>query len=88
MKENTKSALGGKIRIRRDKKGRRGKTVTIISGMPLGNRALLEMAAELKRISGTGGSVKNGEILIQGDRCESMIRILQEKGYDVKKIGG
>jgi len=77
-----------KIRIRRDKKGRRGKTVTIISGLPLGEKALLEMAAEFKRKCGTGGSVKNREILIQGDRAKVLLQILEKKGYKAKISGG
>lgn len=77
-----------KIRIRRDKKGRRGKTVTVISGLPLSEKALLEIAAEFKRKCGTGGSVKNREILIQGDRCQILLQLLAEKGYDAKISGG
>lgn len=78
----------GKIRIRRDKKGRRGKTVTIISDLPLSEKALLEMAAEFKRKCGTGGSVKNREILIQGDRGKELLQILEKKGYKAKISGG
>ncbi|MFC1501922.1 stress response translation initiation inhibitor YciH [bacterium] len=86
--DQTQQRSQSKIRIRRDKKGRRGKTVTVISGLPLSDKALLEMAAEFKRKCGTGGSVKNREILIQGDRCQKLLQLLAEKGYDVKISGG
>jgi len=76
-----------KIRIRLDKKGRRGKTVTIISGLPLGEKALQEIAAEFKRKCGTGGSVKNREILIQGDRGKKLLQLLEKKGYKAKISG-
>jgi translation initiation factor 1 len=82
------SARGEKIRVRKDKKARRGKTVTIISGIPLNENGLLELASELKRKCGTGGSVKDGEILIQGDRIELSIDFLKEKGYSAKRAGG
>ena len=81
-------ARGEKIRVHRDKKARRGKTVTIISGIPLNENGLRELASELKRKCGTGGSVKNGEILIQGDRIELSIDFLKEKGYSAKRAGG
>ena len=77
----------GEISIRRDKKGRRGKTVSIISGLSLTEKALLKMASELKRKCGSGGSVKNGEILIQGDRCQELLQVLEKEGYKVKISG-
>ena len=88
VKKNSASFQGKRIRVRRDKKGRRGKTVTIISGIPLNENGLLELASELKRKCGTGGSVKNDEILIQGDRIEIAIKFLEKKGYSAKRAGG
>ena len=79
---------GERIHISRDKKGRRGKTVTIISGISLDENGLRDLASELKRKCGTGGSVKNGDILIQGDRIELSIQFLKEKGYSAKRAGG
>ena len=78
----------GVIRIRREVKGRGGKTVTVASGFRLDDDRLEQLAAELKRRCGTGGSVKNGEILIQGDHRETLLAELKQKGFAVKRSGG
>lgn len=78
----------GVIRIRREVKGRGGKTVTTITGIPHSEANLKELATELKRRCGTGGSVKSGTIIIQGDHRESILEMLKEKGYQVKLAGG
>lgn len=78
----------GIVRIRREVKGRRGKTVTTISGVPLPQDELRNLAAELKRRVGTGGSTKDGVIEIQGDHCDLLAAELRERGYTVKRAGG
>lgn len=78
----------GIVRVRREVKGRNGKTVTTITGVPLGEDALRELASDLKRQCGTGGSVKDGLIVIQGDQCAVVIPLLQKRGYTVKRTGG
>jgi len=78
----------GVIRIRREVKGRGGKTVTVASGFQLDDNGLKQLAAELKRRCGTGGSVKDGEILSQGDHRESLLAELRQKGFVVKPSGG
>ena len=78
----------GVIRIRREVKGRGGKTVTVASGFRLDDDRLEQLAAELKRRCGTGGSVKDGEILIQGDHRETLLAELKQKGFTVKRSGG
>jgi translation initiation factor 1 len=78
----------GIVRVRREKKGRRGKTVTTISGIPLPSEGLTQLAGELKRRCGTGGSAKNGVIEIQGDHCETLALELVSRGYTVKRAGG
>jgi translation initiation factor 1 len=78
----------GVIRIRREVKGRGGKTVTVASGFQLDDDGLKQLAAELKRRCGTGGSAKDGEILIQGDHREILLAVLKQKGFAVKRSGG
>jgi len=78
----------GVIRIRREAKGRGGKTVTVASGFQLDDDGLKQLAAELKRRCGTGGSAKDGEILIQGDHREILLAVLKQKGFAVKRSGG
>ena len=78
----------GIVRVRREVKGRQGKTVTTVSGVPLGEEELRELAGELKRQCGTGGSVKDGVIVIQGDHCDALLALLQKHGYTVKRAGG
>jgi translation initiation factor 1 len=78
----------GTVRVRREVKGRRGKTVTTISGIPLPEDELRALAGDLKRHLGTGGSAKNGIIEIQGDHRDSLIESLRAKGYPVKAAGG
>ena len=63
----------GIIRIRREVKGRKGKTVTAVFGVPLAGRDLKQFAKTLKRKCGTGGSVKDGIIIIQGDHREALL---------------
>jgi translation initiation factor 1 len=74
--------------VRREVKGRRGKTVTTISGIQSGKNELLDLATELKRHCGTGGSVKNEVIIIQGDHGNSIIQFLERKGIKTKRAGG
>jgi len=78
----------GIVRIRREVKGRRGKTVTTISGLPLPEDELRSLAGELKRSCGTGGSAKDGVIEIQGDHREALAEALRGRGYTVKLAGG
>jgi translation initiation factor 1 len=85
-----KSALprDGVVRVRREIAGRRGKPVTTIHGLPLGEAALRELASELKRRLGTGGSAKDGVIEIQGDHRDAVIAELAARGYTAVRAGG
>ena len=78
----------GIIRIRREVKGRKGKTVTILSGFQIDTNELKELSAKLKRKCGTGGSVKDDVIVIQGDHRETLLSELKNQGYTVKFAGG
>jgi len=82
------ASADGAIRIRREVKGRGGKTVTVASGFQLDDDGLKQLAAELKRRCGTGGSVKDGEILIQGDHRETILAELKKRGFAAKLAGG
>lgn len=78
----------GVVRIRRDVKGRKGKTVTAVFGVPLKDKELKEFAKILKRKCGTGGTVKDGVIIIQGDHRETLLKKIKQQGYTVKIAGG
>jgi translation initiation factor 1 len=78
----------GIVRVRRESKGRGGKTVTTATGIPLREAELKTLARELKQRCGSGGSVKHGVLEIQGDHCQLLIDELRERGYTVKRAGG
>jgi translation initiation factor 1 len=78
----------GIIRIRREVRGRKGKTVTVISGFQRNQTDLKALAKQLKQLCGTGGSVKDGVITVQGDHREKLLKLLKEQGYEVKLAGG
>lgn len=78
----------GIARVRRESKGRGGKTVTTITGVPLAEEALKDLAKALKQRCGTGGSLKDGVIEIQGDHVELLLAELVKKGFKAKKSGG
>lgn len=78
----------GSVRVRRESKGRGGKTVTVVTGLPLAGEALKTLAGELKRRCGSGGTVKDGSVEIQGDFVEVLVAELQRRGYVVKRAGG
>ncbi len=76
------------VRVSRQTKGRRGKAVTVISGVPLTSAELKRLARELKAKCGSGGTVKDGIIEIQGDHRQKLIDELKAKGWVVKLSGG
>ena len=71
-----------------DSKARKGKTVTLIKGFKGTEQDLENLARQVKTLCGTGGSAKNGEIIIQGDFREKIIYFLNKEGYKTKKAGG
>ncbi|MEN6448094.1 MAG: translation initiation factor Sui1 [Syntrophaceae bacterium] len=78
----------GHVRVGRETKGRRGKGVTLITGIPLDDDGLRALAKELKQRCGTGGTVKGGVIEIQGDHRDLIVAELKGRGYSVKLSGG
>lgn len=78
----------GVIRIHRETKGRGGKGVSIVTGLPLAEASLKELAKQLKQHCGTGGTVKDATIEIQGDQRERIKLFLEKLGYKVKLAGG
>jgi translation initiation factor 1 len=78
----------GIVRLLRDRKGRGGKTVTLVTGVRGNPAALEDLATTLKRFCGSGGGVKDGTIEIQGDQRERLAGKLTELGYKVKIAGG
>lgn len=78
----------GIVRVGRETKGRKGKGVTIITGVPLAPEALQKLAKQLKQKCGAGGAVKDGVIEIQGDHRDTLMEELTKQGYTAKRSGG
>ena len=78
----------GVVRVGRQTKGRRGKGVTVITGIPLGPTELAALARELKARCGSGGTVRDGVIEIQGEHRDRLVEELIRRGFQVKRAGG
>ena len=78
----------GVVRLLRDRKGRGGKTVTLVAGVPGSQAVLTALASDLKRLCGTGGTLRGEVIEIQGDVRERIKPELERRGYTVKIAGG
>jgi translation initiation factor 1 len=84
-----RAAIGdGVVRVSRESKGRGGKTVTLVRGLSLDADALVSLGKRLRSACGTGGTVKDGVVEIQGDHAERVIALLQAEGFVVKRSGG
>ena len=81
-------AGGGRVKVRREVSGRRGKGVTTVSGVPLDDAGLRDLAGRLKKRCGVGGSVKDGVIELQGDHRDAVMEVLGAAGYDAVRAGG
>jgi translation initiation factor 1 len=78
----------GVVRVSRETKGRKGKGVTIVTGLPLAGDALEALATKLKKRCGSGGTVDGARVEIQGDHRDVLVEELGKLGYTVKKAGG
>ena len=87
-KQQTSLPQDGIVRLMRQTKGRKGKGVTLITGIPLATKELKKLAKSLKQKCGCGGAVKNGIVEIQGDHRDSLEKELAALGYKVKRAGG
>jgi translation initiation factor 1 len=78
----------GRAKVKREVGGRKGKTVTTVSNLPLEDAQLKELAGKLKKRCGVGGSVKDGVIELQGDHRDVVLEVLRTNGYDAVAAGG
>ncbi len=78
----------GIVRVGRETKGRGGKAVTLVRGVPLPAEALAALAKKLRSACGAGGTVKDGVLEVQGDHAERLMALLQAEGFKVKRSGG
>ncbi|WP_432823728.1 translation initiation factor Sui1 [Trichloromonas sp.] len=78
----------GVVRVARQTKGRKGKGVTLVTGVPLDDDGIKALAKRLKQQCGTGGTVKDGIIEIQGDHRDLLVAELKKLGWPVKLAGG
>jgi translation initiation factor 1 len=88
VKPKTVTPSDGYARIRRETKGRKGKGVMVIAGLGLDNKALKVLAKQLKKTCGSGGSVVDETIEIQGDKRDIIKQVLEKEGFKVKFVGG
>jgi translation initiation factor 1 len=87
-KTPARPAGDGIVRIGRETKGRGGKAVTLVRGLPLDDAALAVLGKRLRSACGAGGTVKDGLIEVQGDHVERLLTLLQAEGWRVKRAGG
>lgn len=78
----------GRVRVSYETKGRKGKGVSLVSGLPLDTPGLKSLAKELKRKCGSGGTVQDGVLEIQGDHRDRLVQELISRGYAAKRSGG
>ena len=83
-----KPVTDGVVRVSRETKGRAGKGVTLVKGLALDPLALMTLGKQLKTACGSGGTVKDGVIEVQGDHCDRVIEALKGQGFVVKRAGG
>src|SRR5262249_52549652 len=84
----SRPAAGGRVKVKREVAGRRGKAGTTVSNVPLDDAGLRELAGRLKKRCGVGGSAKDGVIELQGDHRTVVVELLRAEGYDVVLAGG
>ncbi len=85
---STGAPSDGIVRVSRSTKGRKGKGVTVITGVPLAGADLKQLAKQLKARCGAGGAVKGDTIEIQGDHRDALVGVLEARGWTVKRAGG
>ena len=78
----------GVARVSRETKGRGGKAVTVVKGLALADDELQALGKRLKAACGSGGTVKDGVIEVQGDHCDKVMALLKAQGHSVKRAGG
>jgi translation initiation factor 1 len=78
----------GDVKVSRETKGRGGKAVTLVKGLALDEAALVALGKQLKAACGSGGTVKDGVIEVQGDHVQRVMQALQSQGYAPKRAGG
>ena len=78
----------GVVRVSLQTKGRGGKSVTLVKGLPLDAAALAVLGKQLRSACGSGGTVKEGLVEVQGDHVAAVMAALQQQGYNVKRAGG
>ena len=86
--ESSRPTAAGPIRVMRERQGRRGKTVTVVTGLPLTGPDLKQLAKKLKQACGSGGTVKEGRIEIQGDFRDLLVDRLTQLGFRARRAGG
>lgn len=87
-KARPRAASDGVVRVSRESKGRGGKVVTLVKGLPLDDAALQALGKKLKSACGSGGTVKDGVIEIQGEHIERLLGLLAKEGWKAKQAGG
>jgi translation initiation factor 1 len=85
---NAAPAGDGVVRVSRQTKGRGGKSVTLVKGLALDALSLAALGKQLRTACGSGGTVKDGVIEVQGDHCELVIEALRQHGHQAKRAGG
>lgn len=87
-KKPARSVGDGVVRLQLETKGRAGKGVTVVRGLDLPDTDLVALGKQLKAACGSGGTVKDGVIEVQGDHVAKVMTLLTAKGYKVKRVGG
>lgn len=83
--EESDPDAAGPVRVRREKKGRKGKVVTLVEGVPLRSAELAALGKLLKKRCGSGGTVRDGVIEIQGDHCDKVVAELGGRGWEIRR---